>query len=392
LFDLLIKHILSLSLFLLKSLHYISSCFLSELKGVLYFLDLFTLSVELSGLLFSFSHSAALELSINVAVLLVDLSLLSEDVSDLVHGHFLESIEVLDAALSDRDVNVDLVVLLLELHDGLLLFLEEVLIFKATLLFVQLDVVLLDVFVEILDLSLELVLFVFLLFSLLIALVEHLVARYLSGVLGVLALDIVKFLAHHKSLGVKHSLGVALVVELCLHVLDLLLRLVLVSLESLVDLVELSLEYLDLMLFVFVVHLFLADFLVEGAHVLVELVAFIVELVLQGEEVLVEGDTVAQEGLITASFVLLVDFAVLQELYLVLHQHDLLLHVQDVLLLKVFGDFVSGLTLRALLLHFVGALEVGVALEFLVADACLARVFVCIRGSPSRRLFANGSI
>ena len=101
LFDLLIQHVLCLCLFFLQSLHHICGGFLGELQRILNFLNLFSLSIELASLLLSLCHAPALNLRINVGVLLVNFALLSKNVSDLVDCHLLQAIEILDATLSN---------------------------------------------------------------------------------------------------------------------------------------------------------------------------------------------------------------------------------------------------------------------------------------------------
>ena len=71
-----------------------------------------TLSIKLSLLLLLLGDATPLNLSVNLIVIFVHFAFLGDNVLDLAEIHFFETVEILDAALSDTYVDVDLVVFL----------------------------------------------------------------------------------------------------------------------------------------------------------------------------------------------------------------------------------------------------------------------------------------
>ena len=126
LLDFLVEHVFSLGLLILKTVHGVVSVFLVVLEAVLDLLDHLALSVDLLKLQVSLSKALALHFLIDVSVFLVHLAFLGQDVFNLRQSKVLQSLQVLYPTLSNADVDVDLVLLLVELHDDLLLSLDEV--------------------------------------------------------------------------------------------------------------------------------------------------------------------------------------------------------------------------------------------------------------------------
>mmetsp|Transcript_29629 Transcript_29629/g.28854 ORF Transcript_29629/g.28854 Transcript_29629/m.28854 type:complete len:105 (-) Transcript_29629:848-1162(-) len=97
-----------------------------ELERVLDLLDLLPLSVKLLLLGLLLRQALPLDPLVQINILLVHLSFLGEDVFDLAQSHLLETLQVLDPAVGYRDVNDDLIVLLVQLPCDLFLLLWEV--------------------------------------------------------------------------------------------------------------------------------------------------------------------------------------------------------------------------------------------------------------------------
>ena len=163
--DLQVEHLLALLLFFLELFKHDGGVLLLGLDRVLKLHLSFTLSLLELLLLVLLSDTAASDLILKLKVLLVDLTLLSEDLLDLGVGHLLLVVEILDTGLGDGDVDFDEVGLLASLHGLLLGVLGQVAIVQLALLLGKLPGVLeklsvenLNVLVEAITISLHLLL------------------------------------------------------------------------------------------------------------------------------------------------------------------------------------------------------------------------------------------
>jgi len=104
--NLLIKHILGLIFFFTEAGHHISGELLLELEGILDLLDLLLLSLELLGFLLLLGHATAFNASKNVCILFVKLLLIEKSLLDLSESHLFEVQQILDAGVSNRDIDV----------------------------------------------------------------------------------------------------------------------------------------------------------------------------------------------------------------------------------------------------------------------------------------------
>ena len=168
--NLLVKHNLGLLLLLSELFQHDLGVVPLSLQLVLQLHCHLALSLLELILLIGISLTAALDFVLKLQILLVDTALLSEDVKDVGVAHLLLVLEVLDARLSDRDVDLDEVRLLSGLHGLGLSPLGEVAVVALASLHILLPSVRqdrvvqdLNVLVETLTLLLELLLLGFLL-------------------------------------------------------------------------------------------------------------------------------------------------------------------------------------------------------------------------------------
>lgn len=152
LLDFLIEHVFCLGLLILQAIHCVVGRLLVLLEGVLDLLDHLTLGIDLLKLEVGLCQALPLDFLINVGVFFIDSALLGQDIFDLRECQVLQTLQVFYSRFSNADIDVDLVLLLVELHDDLLLPLDEVFVIELSLLLIELDVVLLDALAQLFDL------------------------------------------------------------------------------------------------------------------------------------------------------------------------------------------------------------------------------------------------
>lgn len=152
LLDFLIEHVFCLGLLVLQAIHCVVGRLLVLLEGVLDLLDHLTLGIDLLKLEVGLCQALPLDFLINVGVFFIDSALLGQDIFDLRECQVLQTLQVFYSRFSNADIDVDLVLLLVELHDDLLLPLDEVFVIELSLLLIELDVVLLDALAQLFDL------------------------------------------------------------------------------------------------------------------------------------------------------------------------------------------------------------------------------------------------
>lgn len=101
------------------------------------------------------SHISARDFVLKLHVVLVDSAFVLENVKNGLVEDLSSGLQVLDAVLSDGDIGLDLVVVLLEVHSGLLLFLVEVWVIIPLDLLFKRGLLLLNLLVDFVDLLLD---------------------------------------------------------------------------------------------------------------------------------------------------------------------------------------------------------------------------------------------
>lgn len=101
------------------------------------------------------SHISARDFVLKLHVVLVDSAFVLENVKNGLVEDLSSGLQVLDAVLSDGDIGLDLVVVLLEVHSGLLLFLMEVWVIIPFDLLFKRGLLLLNLLVDFVDLLLD---------------------------------------------------------------------------------------------------------------------------------------------------------------------------------------------------------------------------------------------
>ena len=143
-----IKHHLVLLLLNLELLEHDLGLIALILQTVLELHCHLSFSLEMLGLLISLSDTSALDLVLELKVLLVNSAFLGESLLDLNLAHLLLVLQVLDTRLGDRNVNLYKVGLLASLHRLSLRFLGQVAILELSCLLVLRPTILQDRIVE----------------------------------------------------------------------------------------------------------------------------------------------------------------------------------------------------------------------------------------------------
>lgn len=155
--DLGVQLLTSEALFHLQLFEHALSIFVFELETKLESGDLFTLGLKLESLLVGLSNASTLELMFHFHVLLVHFALFRQNLEYLTVGHVALPLQVLNARVRNRYVNVDLGVFR-EQGTGLsLLPLQQGLIVETPLLLVFLPALVNNVFVKLGKVSLVLI-------------------------------------------------------------------------------------------------------------------------------------------------------------------------------------------------------------------------------------------
>ena len=187
---LLFKEIARLLLLVLEKPHNLGGSFLLAVELVLHLLKLLLLGIDLFGLELGLSHTLTGNLALDVSIADIEFFLIDDDLFDVSERHLLSTLQILDPALGNRDVDVHLVPLLVELVGDDSLLLDQVLIVQDPPLLIKRDVILLDYLVLLVDLARQLFLLNAALLSLLVLLVEHVETLNLTVHVRVLALDV----------------------------------------------------------------------------------------------------------------------------------------------------------------------------------------------------------
>ena len=301
------------------------------------------------------SHVSASDLVLELHVVFVDSSLVLENVGDGSIQNFSPGSEILDTILCNCNIGFDLVVVLLQVHGLLLLFLNNRWVGVSLLLFLETLLLSFNLFANLIDLLLVgLDVPASLLFNLIFVVVVLIFCDCAVQVL-VYGLDVSNLLLQVLLLNSEDGLGMLLREELGLEVLHRLELSLLLGLVSLTDALVLTLHNVNPVFFLLVCSLLFSIVFFGNNKRLFEIVLLVVELFLKGEEMLIQRDTIPQQSLVTRGLVFLVDLTILQKFYFVLHEDDLFLEIQDVLLLKPRRSFLGSVLLNLLLFLVVGA-------------------------------------
>ena len=153
--NLLVQHLLALLLLDFELLEHNFSVISLILKSMLKLHCHLSLSLEMLGLLIGLSDASTLDLVLQLEVLLVHSALLSQRLFDLSLRHLLLILQILDAGLCNRDVNVNEICLLSSLHLLCNRLLGQVTIVKLASLLVLFPAVVENVLVQNIDILVE---------------------------------------------------------------------------------------------------------------------------------------------------------------------------------------------------------------------------------------------